>query len=318
MKQLFLFFSSLSTVVLLTTNLSSQAHQALDSRSASPRANLVAQAPGIPVRGCLTRPKRNPPEPNLETQFTPGTLTLDRFRQQPAPPSLSAEAFRTNAPQATLDYVAQHQPVERIALAHPTNFGERYLLDYQGQPAYREPIIVLHETVISGPETLKLFQTNHPKNSQQVSYHTLIMRDGTIYYLVPPDKRAFGAGTSVFASARGNETVSTNPSLSASVNNFAYHISFVSPPDGRRSGRSGHSGYTSAQYYSLAWLVSKTGVSEDRITTHRAVDRAGNRTDPRSFNRAGFLSLLALYPKTNEIKIGCPTQLPAPASITPR
>ncbi|MEO0373484.1 MAG: peptidoglycan recognition family protein, partial [Cyanobacteria bacterium P01_A01_bin.17] len=206
MQQLFLFFSGLSTVALLTTNLSSQAHQAIHRRPVAPRTNLVAQAPGIPVRGCLTRPKKAPPEPNLETKFIPGALTLDRFRQQPAPPSLSAEATRTNAPRATLDYVAQHQPVEKISLAHPTNFGERYLLDYQGQPAYREPIIVLHETVISGPATLKLFGTNHPKNSQQVSYHALIMRDGTIYYLVPPDKRAFGAGTSVFSSSRGDET----------------------------------------------------------------------------------------------------------------
>jgi hypothetical protein len=306
MKQQFGFWLyGLSTMAIVLASLPSQAHQRLPRPSASPTAGLVAQTLGVPVPGCLTRPKKAPPEPNLETQFVPGALTLDRFRQQPAPPALSAEA--TNAPQATLDYVARHQPVERIALAHPTNFGERYLLDYAGQPANREPIIVLHETVSSGPETLKLFQTNHPKNAQQVSYHTLIMRDGTIYYLVPPDKRAFGAGTSVFSGPDGNESVRTNPSLSASVNNFAYHISFVSPPDGR-SNRSNHSGYTSAQYYSLAWLAAKTGVPSDRITTHQAVDRAGNRTDPRSFNRAGFLSLLSLYPKTNEIVIGCPDQ----------
>jgi hypothetical protein len=298
----------LSTIAIVSATLPSQAHQSLHRSSASPTAGLVAQASGVPVQGCLTRPKQAPPEPNLETQFVPGALTLDRFRQQPTPPALSAEATRTNASQATLDYVARHRPVERIALAHPTNFGERYLFDYSGQPANRAPIIVLHETVSSGPETLKLFQTNHPKNAQQASYHTLIMRDGTIYYLVPPDKRAFGAGTSVFSGPSGAESVSTNPSLSASVNNFAYHISFVSPQDGRRSDRSNHSGYTSAQYYSLAWLAAKTGVPVDRITTHQAVDRAGNRTDPRSFNRAGFLSLLRLYPKTNEIVIGCPGQ----------
>lgn len=313
MRQKFgLVLQGLSTVTFLFTQLLPSQAQPIHNSSSSTSPALFAQqqsvTSGVPIRGCLARPKQNPPEPNLETQFVPGALTLERFRQQPASPSISAEAAQSNAPQAALDYIAQHQPVEKIALAHPTNFGERYLNDYEGQPAYREPIIVLHETVISGPNTLKLFQTNHPKNSQQASYHALIMVDGTIYYLVPPDKRAFGAGTSVFAGPKGDETVSTNPSLSASVNNFAYHISFVSPQDGRQSSRSGHSGYTNAQYYSLAWLASKTGVPAERITTHQAVDRAGNRTDPRSFNRAGFLSLLRLYPQSNEVVIGCPEQ----------
>ena len=214
MRQKFrLALHGLSTIALLSTHLlPSQASQGTRPPAASP--TLVAQKiPGVPVRGCLPRPKKNPPEPNLETRFVPGTLTLERFRQQPAPPSLAPAA--ANAPQSIRDYIARHRPAERMALAHPTNFGERYLSDYSDRPAYREPIIVLHETVISGPDTLRLFQTNHPKNSQQASYHTLIMRDGTIYYLVPPDKRAFGAGTSVFAGPRGNETVSTNPSLSA-------------------------------------------------------------------------------------------------------
>ncbi len=311
MRQKFGFaFHGLSTVAFLSaTLLPSQAHLAISPLSSPPQL-AQRSAPGIPIQGCLPRPKKAPPEPNLETRFLPGQLTLDRFRKQPGPPGLAVTAPQSNAPQAVLNYVARHRPVERIALAHPTNFGERYLSDYSGRPAYKDPIIVLHETVISGPQTLKLFKTNHPKNSQQVSYHTLIMRDGTIYYLVPPDKRAFGAGMSVFAGPYGDETVSTNPSLSSSVNNFAYHISFVSPPDGRKSGRSGHSGYTNAQYYSLAWLVSKTGVPENRITTHKAVDRAGNRSDPRSFRRGAFLSLLRLYPKTNEIVIGCPGQSP--------
>jgi hypothetical protein len=284
--------------------------QAYVAQPSPPRFNhLQAQvAPGIPVQGCLTRPPQQPVDINLETRFTPGPLTLERFRQRPAPPRLSAAAGQTDATQQTLDFVARHQPVEYVSLANPTNFGERYLYDYLGQSAYRQPIIVLHETVISGEQTLKLFGTYHPKSSQQASYHTLIMRNGDIHYLVPPDKRAFGAGTSVFAGPNGDETVSTNPSLSASVNNFAYHISFVSPPDGRRSGIAGHSGYTSEQYYSLAWLVSKTGVPAERITTHKAVDRAGNRSDPRSFNQEGFLKILALYPKTNEIVIGCPDQ----------
>ncbi|MGF1602751.1 MAG: N-acetylmuramoyl-L-alanine amidase [Thermosynechococcaceae cyanobacterium] len=301
-------FYSLSTIALISTGLlPSQAHVA--SRQLSRFDALLAQAaPGIPVQGCLTRPPQKPVDINVETRFTPGQVALDRFRKQPGPPGLSAEATRTNASQQAIDFVAQYQPVERFSLANPTNFGERYLYDFLGKPADHPPIVVLHETVISGPQTLKLFSTYHPKSSQQVSYHTLIMTDGTIYYLVPPDKRAFGAGTSVFAGPNGDETVSTNPSLSSSVNNFAYHVSLVSPVDGYQDNRKGHSGYTSAQYYSLAWLLSKTGVPVDRITTHQAVDRAGNRNDPRSFNWPGFLSLLKLYPKTNEIMIGCPAQ----------
>ncbi|MGB7413501.1 MAG: peptidoglycan recognition family protein [Thermosynechococcaceae cyanobacterium] len=301
-------FYGLSSVALISVGvLPSQAY--LASRQPSHSDALLAQAaPGIPVQGCLTRPPQKPVDINVETRFTPGQITLDRFRKQPGPPGLSAEATRTNVSQQALDFVAQHQPVERVSLANPTNFGERYLYDFLGKPAYHPPIVVLHETVISGPQTLRLFSTYHPKSSQQVSYHTLIMTDGTIYYLVPPDKRAFGAGTSVFASPNGNETVTTNPSLSSSVNNFAYHISLVSPVDGYRDGLKAHSGYTSAQYYSLAWLIAKTGVPVERITTHQAVDRAGNRSDPRSFNREGFLKLLELYPKTNEVMIGCPSQ----------
>lgn len=307
-------FCGLSTAAFLSTTVfPSNAH--LPNPDPSPQSGtLVSQyrqavVQGVPIQGCLTRPKQNPPEPNLETRFVPGTLTLERFRRSPAPtPRPPATA---GIPANVLDAVARYRPTEKVALAHPTNFGERYLLDYQGQSAYHKPIIVLHETVISEAQTIKLFQTNHPKNSQQVSYHTLIGRDGTLFYIVPPDKRAFGAGNSVFSGSEGDETVSTNPSLSQSVNNFSYHISFVSPTDGRKSGRSGHSGYTTEQYYSLAWLASKTGVPIERITTHQGVDRSGTRSDPRSFNRALFLRLMSLFPQTNDIAIGCPNQQPS-------
>jgi hypothetical protein len=61
-----------------------------------------------------------------------------------------------------------------------------------------------------------------------------------------------------------------------------------------------------SQYRSAAWLVSKTGVFEDRITTHKAVDRSGTRRDPRSFEREKFLQMLSSFPKTQDINIGCP------------
>jgi hypothetical protein len=253
---------------------------------------------GIPVVGCQLRPKLYPPQPNIETAFMSGVLTLDRFRQRTPPEPLTSEPYNPRKYRISRSVI---QPREEVALAHPTNFGERYRQDINGQFVANSPIIVLHETVGSGWQTVEMFQTPHPRDEDQVSYHTLIKRDGTIFYLVPPDKRAFGAGNSTF----GSEAVKTNRLYPPSVNNFAYHISFESPADGRGNGPR-HSGYTDAQYQSAAWLVSKTGVSEDRITTHKAVDRSRSRQDPRSFDGNKFLRLLNSLPKSQEIVIGCP------------
>jgi hypothetical protein len=260
---------------------------------------------GVPVAGCQQRPKLYPPQPNIETAFMPGTLTVDRFRLRT--PQASLTTFPEPRQRYPLRPFAPVQPREEVALAHPTNFGERYLQGIDGQVASNRPIVVLHETVGAGWQTVRAFQTPHPRDEDQVSYHTLIKLDGTIFYLVPPDKRAFGAGNSIFA----GESVKTNRLYPSSVNNFAYHISFESPPDGRHNGNV-HSGYTDAQYRSAAWLVSKTGVPDERITTHKAVDRSGTRRDPRSFERERFFQLLSSLPKSQEINIGCP----APQSVT--
>lgn len=220
-----------------------------------------------------------------------GTIPLDRFRQASSQTASTA-----------------YKPREVVALAHPTNFGRRFVQDLYSQPVANDPVVVLHETVGSAPSTISYFQTAHPLDDDQVSYHTLIREDGTIMYLVPPDRRAFGAGNSIFSGTKGDEAVKTNPSFPPSVNNFAYHISLVTPPDGRGNGNT-HSGYTQAQYQSLAWLVAKTGVPDTRITTHRLVDRSGQRKDPRSFNAQIFFRLLSLYPRTNDISMQC--SLPA-------
>jgi N-acetyl-anhydromuramyl-L-alanine amidase AmpD len=195
-------------------------------------------------------------------------------------------------------------PREEIILIDPTNFGDRYLRDTNGNPANLTPIVVLHETVGSASSAINFFRTPHPRDEDQASYHTLIRLDGTVVYLVPPDKRAFGAGNSVFQGANGPEIVKTHPDFPGSVNNFAYHVSLETPPDGGHNGAT-HSGYTTAQYQSLAWLVAKTGVPRDRITTHRLVDRSGQRMDPRTFNFANFFRLLQTYPLTEEIAIRC-------------
>jgi hypothetical protein len=208
-------------------------------------------------------------------------LGLDRFRQ----PS------NINDPNV---------PKEIIALAHPTNFGRRFQLDANGNQVSNPAIIVLHETVSSAQSTINYFQNPHADDDDQVSYHSLIDLDGAVIYMVPPDKRAFGAANSQF----NGMGVKTNAKLPASVNNFAYHISLVTPPDGRNN-RSSHSGYTQAQYASLAWLIAKTGIPESNITAHKLVDRSGSRSDPRSFDGPMFLNLLKQYPQSNDISIAC-------------
>lgn len=188
-----------------------------------------------------------------------------------------------------------YAPTERIELADPSNYGERYAIDAYGQPLNHNYLAVLHETVWSANSAINTFQTYHPQDEDQVSYHTIIDRDGTVIYIVPPEKRAYGAGNSVFDGPNGPETATTNPAFASSVNNFAYHISLVTPSDGQDNAPT-HSGYTDAQYKSLAWLMAQTTIPEERITTHAAVDRSGSRQDPRSFNWAHFLDYLHQYP----------------------
>lgn len=174
--------------------------------------------------------------------------------------------------------------------AHPTNFGDRFRTDIRGQVVDYAPLIVLHETVASAQSTLDFFQTPHPRHEDQASYHELITLRGWLLHLVPWSKRAYGAGNSVF----GTETVQTNPRLAPSVNNFALHFSLETPPQGWHNGLH-HTGYTDAQYRALAWLVAQTGIDPQRITTHAAVDRSGERMDPRSFDWARFNRYLQLY-----------------------
>jgi hypothetical protein len=189
-----------------------------------------------------------------------------------------------------------YQPRETVYLADPSNYGERFRQDAAGNPVNHDYIVVLHETVGSALSAINLFQSAHPRDEDQVSYHTLIDSDGTVIYIVPPEQRAFGAGDSVFSSANGEESVVTNSAFPGSVNNFAYHVSLETPPDGRNNNATTHSGYSEAQYQSLAWLLSRTNVPDARITTHKAVDQSGTRIDPRSFETERLFSLLHQYP----------------------
>lgn len=189
----------------------------------------------------------------------------------------------------------QYQPGLMVIAIHPTNYGDRYDVDVNGNSLNNLPIVVLHETTDSVTSAINTFKTPHFNDSNQISYHTLISLDGTVIYLVPPEKRAFGAGNSAFESASGIETVQTNPNLPSSVNNFAYHVSLETPPDGRGQQYQYHSGYTDSQYKSLAWLLAQSNVPDNRITTHEAVDRSQQKIDPRSFDFEKFFSILHTY-----------------------
>jgi hypothetical protein len=200
---------------------------------------------------------------------------------------------------------SSYTPPQVVRPADPTNYGPRLTQDVHGRPLTNAWILVLHETVGSGSGAISYFQTRHPNDDDQRSYHAVILRNGTVVYLVPPQYRAFGAGNSVFKGPDGTETVQTNPRYPSSVNNFAYQISLESPYDGSGNG-STHSGYTSAQYRSLAWLTAQTRIPTSRITTHKAVDRSGTRKDPRSFNTQLYLSLLRNFSPT--ASTGCSSQ----------
>lgn len=215
--------------------------------------------------------------------------------QTSVPKSLQASPFETVFPSAVKNDF--YKPVEEVEAADPSNYGYRYLTDIDGNPADNPMIVVLHETVGSASSAVNTIQTYHPNDNNQVSYHSIIRRNGNIIHLVHPQMRAFGAGNSVFEGSNGSETVRTNPDFPGSVNNFAYHTSLETPSDGRGNQRY-HSGYTDAQYRSLAWLVAHLPVPDERITTHKAVDRSNSRMDPRSFNGETFIKLLHEYDRS--------------------
>jgi len=167
--------------------------------------------------------------------------------------------------------------------ADKTNYGMRHNSDFKGRSLIDTPqLIVIHETVLGGSETIALFQTPHPHDEDQGSYHMLIERDGSRIQVVPDANRAYGAGMSAF----GDVTQKIKEKNSISINNIALHISLVSPKDGLDNSDA-HSGYSDAQYETLAQQVliwqATYGIPMSRVTTHQAVDRSHSRYDPRSF-----------------------------------
>ncbi|MCG9890126.1 MAG: peptidoglycan recognition protein family protein [Thermosynechococcaceae cyanobacterium MS004] len=213
-------------------------------------------------------------------------------------PKLSVEALMDREAAEADSYASKmfaslDPPTQYRIDADPTNFGDRFEQDVNEKPLQNKLLVVLHETASAASSAVNAVLTPHPRDEDQISYHAVIRLNGEILYLVDPDKRAYGAGNSAFKGASGVETVQTNKNLKSSVNNFAYHISLETPADGYHQHPE-HSGYSAAQYMALAWLIARSGVSDDRITTHEAVDRSGERQDPRRFDMAWLQKDLAL------------------------
>jgi N-acetylmuramoyl-L-alanine amidase len=231
---------------------------------------------------------------------------LEEVRQSPGPggqrqPSAPVKALPPPhaAWSAPLGGVCQADPLLRgrlLALAErlryetirlridPSNYGERFRQDVFGQPLDPTPqVVVLHETVYGINSAINTFMTPHPRDEDQVSYHTLIGLDGRVVEVLDPSKRAFGSGNSAF----NGRWVVTNPEVGGSINNFSLHLSLETPIDGEDQDRA-HSGYTSAQYDALAIVLGRWmrrfSIPANNITTHQHVDLGGERMDPRSFD----------------------------------
>lgn len=172
---------------------------------------------------------------------------------------------------------------EEQQLADASNYGTRDSRDYLGRQLASQPrFVVIHETVMGEKDTISLFKANHPNDNDQVSYHVVVARDGRLIRVVPDDHRAYGAGMSHIMGS----TLRAKKDSAGSINNVALHISLVSPAGFKHSDS--HTGYTSAQYSSIAKQILKWqmqyGIPMARVTTHYAVDRSHSRYDPRSFH----------------------------------
>lgn len=262
------------------------------SESAKPQTKAKTPDPKASPAAKATQPQASKPE-QTKNQPKPNASASPQASPQPQAQPEPTSPVPLAILQSNLSALA---PRQEAALAHPTNYGDRYAKDIFGKPVENLPLVVLHETVGTADSAINTVRTPHYNEDDQTSYHSIIRLDGTIVYVVPPEKRAFGAGNSVFKTAKGPETVKTHQAFPPSVNNFAYHISLETPADGHNNAEI-HSGYTDAQYRSLAWLVAHTSVTDDRVTTHRAIDQSGSRIDPRSFDASKFYSYLRALPR---------------------
>lgn len=253
--------------------------------SADARPSLMEMLEDVGRAGEANReqqaaPRRQAPGP-------PAPLTWNAPMASSCPAGDPALSQRLSAALANLPSLTRRVRID------PSNYGERFRQDAYGNPIDPTPrVVVLHETVYSLESAVNTFRTPHPRDEDQVSYHTLVGRDGEIVETLDPSRRAFGAGNSAF----NGQWVVTNPTVGGSINNFALHLSLETPADGVHQG-SEHSGYNSAQYDAIALVIAdwmrRFNIPPQAITTHRHVDLGGERGDPRSFDWSELETRLA-------------------------
>lgn len=215
----------------------------------------------------------------------------------PRPP----QSVSWQSPMAALCPSVEAELVQRLAglrlnprriPTDPSNYGQRFERDAFGNPIDPTPrVVVLHETVYGMESAISTFLTPHPRDEDQVSYHSLVGLDGEVVQVLDASRRAFGAGNSAFQ----GQWVITNPKVGGSINNFALHLSLETPLDGENDAPS-HSGYSEAQYDAMALVLADWmrtyAIPWENITTHRHVDLGGERADPRSFDWSALKSRL--------------------------
>lgn len=242
-----------------------------EGRSGASLQEILAEVrPGRSSSGDV--PRRSPPPP-------------PQPRSWASPLSRSCPAIDGTLQARLSTMQARHQAgLRRRVPIDPTNYGQRYRQDAFGHPLDPTPrVIVLHETVYSLDSAVNTFLTPHPRDEDQVSYHSLVGSDGEVVDTVDPANRAYGAGNSAF----NGRWVVTNPKVGGSINNFSLHLSLETPSDGRET-EGPHSGYTPEQYDAMALVLAdwmaRYRIPATAITTHRHVDLGGERSDPRAFD----------------------------------
>lgn len=101
-------------------------------------------------------------------------------------------------------------------------------------------------------------------DESDVSYHSLVERDGDLHRFVEPERRAWHAGKSVFMGR-------------ANVNDYSLGLAFANRNDGVEE-------YTELQYQvgaaeAATWMRKFPAITMDRITTHNFI-APGRKTDP--------------------------------------
>lgn len=109
------------------------------------------------------------------------------------------------------------------------------------------------------------------RRESRVSYHIMIGRNGTVFGVVPPERKAWHAGVSTFEGQ-------------ANVNEFSVGVALSNRNDGVEPFPVSQ---LAAAADVCAILCGVYGIPVSRITTHAAI-APGRKTDPRGLNLSAF------------------------------